>query len=241
MTPSAVRVRASDYDRPSFRVTRYTSGLPTVVAIGAEGVVVDALRLLLGGRADLVADVGSGNDGVALTELFAPDVAVVDEVLDDGVAEGYVPALLRTGARVLLLSGPSETARLVDLVALGVTGLIDDDGTPSDVAEAVLTLAAGGAVLPPDVVAAVATDWRRTRRRGAGDDRTAELTGRERDVLGAVADGLSTKAVAHHLGISVKTVESHKTRIFAKLGVRSQAEAVAVALGAPATGPEPVG
>jgi two-component system nitrate/nitrite response regulator NarL len=145
-----------------------------------------------------------------------------------------VPALLRTGTRVLLLCGPSETARLVDRVALGATGLIDEEGTPADVADAVLVLAAGGAVFPHDVVAAVATDWRRTRRRGAGDSRTAELTDRERDVLGAIADGLSTKAVAHHLGISVKTVESHKTRIFGKLGVRSQAEAVAVALGAPA-------
>ena len=50
-------------------------------------------------------------------------------------------------------------------------------------------------------------------------------------MLGAISDGLSTKAVAHHLGIAVKTVEHHKSRIFDKLGVRTQAEAVAVALG----------
>jgi two-component system nitrate/nitrite response regulator NarL len=231
MTPIATHSRHRAYHRPSFRVARYTSGLPTVVVLGAGGVVVEALRLLLDGRAELAGEVGSGRDAVALSELVSPDVVVVDEILEDGVAESFIPALLRTGTRVLMLCGPSETSRLVDLVASGVTGLVDEDGTPPDVASAVLTLAAGGAVLPPDVVAAVATDWRRSRRRGGGDSRTAELTDRERDVLGAVADGLSTKAVAHHLGISVKTVESHKTRIFAKLGVRSQAEAVAVALG----------
>ncbi len=231
MTPTATRGRQRAYHRPSFRVARYTSGLPTVVVLGAGGVVVEALRLLLEGRAEVVGEVGSGRDAVALSELVAPDVVVVDEILDDGVAESFVPALLRTGTRVLMLCGPSETSRLVDLVASGVTGLVDQDGTPPDVVSAVLTLAAGGAVLPPDVVAAVATDWRRNRRRGGADSVTAELTDRESDVLGAIADGLSTKAVAHHLGISVKTVESHKTRIFAKLGVRSQAEAVAVVLG----------
>ena len=46
-----------------------------------------------------------------------------------------------------------------------------------------------------------------------------------------MSDGLSTKAVAHQLGIAVKTVESHKTRIFGKLGVRTQAQAVALAIG----------
>jgi DNA-binding NarL/FixJ family response regulator len=236
MTPMVIRDRHHTYHRPAFRVARYTSGLPTVVVLGAGGVVVEALRLVLDGRAEVVGEVGSGKDAVALSELLAPDVVVVDEILEDGVAETAVPALLRTGTRVLLLCGPSETSRLVDLVALGVTGLVDQDGTPADVANAVITLAAGGAVLPPDVTAAVATDWRRSRRRGGGDSRTDELTDRERDVLGAVADGLSTKAVAHHLGISVKTVESHKTRIFAKLGVRSQSEAVALVLGmAPTT------
>lgn len=238
MTPTTTRGRHRAYHQPSFRVARYTSGLPTVVVLSAGGVVVEALRLLLDGRAELVGEVGSGKDAVALSELVAPDVVVVDEILEDGVAETFVPALLRTGTRVLMLCGPSETSRLVDLVASGVTGLVDESGTPPDVASAVLTLATGGAVLPPDVIAAVATDWRRSRRSGGGDIRTAELTDRERDVLGAVADGLSTKAVAHHLGISVKTVESHKTRIFAKLGVRSQAEAVAVALGMAPMAPE---
>ena len=130
-----------------------------------------------------------------------------------------------------MICEPRDTAGLVELVALGVTGLVGTDQTPQELAEAVLELAAGGAELPPDVVAAVVADWRRGRRRGAGDTRSAELTARERDVLDAISDGLSAKAVAHHLGIAVKTVEHHKSRIFDKLGVRTQAEAVAVALG----------
>jgi DNA-binding NarL/FixJ family response regulator len=219
------------YLQPSFRVSRYTSGLPTVVYLGDGGVVFEALRVLLAERTEMVAAVTAGNAAIGVCELVAPDVVVVSELIDDGAAEQFVPALLHTGTRILMLCGPRETAGLVDLVALGISGLVDANGTPAEAAEAVVALAAGGAVLPPDVVAAVDNDWRRSKRRGASNERTADLTTREREVLGAVSDGMSTKAVAHHLGISVKTVENHKTRIFDKLGVRSQAEAVAVALG----------
>jgi DNA-binding CsgD family transcriptional regulator len=58
---------------------------------------------------------------------------------------------------------------------------------------------------------------------------TSTLTARERDVLCLIAKGLAGKQTAHLLGISPKTVEQHKTRIYAKLGVANQAEAVAVA------------
>jgi DNA-binding NarL/FixJ family response regulator len=57
------------------------------------------------------------------------------------------------------------------------------------------------------------------------------LTPRERDVLRALTDGLSTKAIARELGVAVKTVENHKIHVFDKLGVRTHAQAVAVAIG----------
>lgn len=67
----------------------------------------------------------------------------------------------------------------------------------------------------------------------AGDSRAASLgslTAREREILALVARGMAAKQVARHLGISPKTVEQHKTRMFSKLGVPNQAAAVCVAL-----------
>jgi DNA-binding NarL/FixJ family response regulator len=211
-------------------VTRYTSGLPKVVVLHDDDVIHDVLRLILGDRIDIVGETRSGKAAVALSELYVPDVVVAGEMLIDGVAEYYVPALLQTGARVLLLTDSHDTVRMLDMVEGGITGLIDPDHGPMDVAEAVLALSAGGAVLPADLVAWIAAEWRRARRKGP-DQIGADLTIRELEVLDAMADGLSTKAVAHRLGIAVKTVENHKTRIFEKLGVRSQAQAVAMALG----------
>lgn len=65
------------------------------------------------------------------------------------------------------------------------------------------------------------------------------LTGREREILHLVSRGLAGKQVARHLGISPKTVEHHKTRIFAKLGVSNQTAAVTLAMGGGLTGGAP--
>jgi len=223
-------------------VSRFTSGLPKVLVLHDHEYVPEVIKLLLADRVDVVAQTGSGRAAVALSELLVPDVVVAGEMLIDGVAEYYVPTVLQTGTRVLLVSEPHDTARLVELAELGITGIVDTDQSPEELVEAVLVLAAGGAVLPPDVVAAIATEWRWARRRKADEHLGAELTTRELEVLGAMSDGLSTKAVAHHLGIAVKTVENHKTRIFDKLGVHTQAQAVAIAIGTHAvpSAPDPV-
>ncbi len=240
--PTRRRKGAPRYRQPSIRVSRFTSGLPRVLILHDHEYVPEAIKLLLADRVEVVAQTGSGRAAVALSELLVPDVVVAGEMLIDGVAEYYVPAVLQTGSRVLLVSDPHDTARLVELAELGISGIVDTDQSPEDLVEAVLVLAGGGAVLPPDVVAAIAAEWRWARRRKADEHLGAELTAREFEVLGAMSDGLSTKAVAHHLGISVKTVENHKTRIFDKLGVHTQAQAVAIAIGAHAvsSAPDPV-
>jgi DNA-binding NarL/FixJ family response regulator len=230
--PAAPKRRSSlAYRRPSIKVRRFTSGLPKIVVLHDQAIIPELLKLVMADRTELVAETRSGKAAVALSELLVPDVVVVGEMLVDGVAEYYVPALLQTGTRVLLVSEPHETARLLELVELGITGIVDTDQSPEELAEAVLVLAGGGAMLSPDVVSALAADLRRARRRGPDELHGAALTSREMEVLGAMSDGLSTKAIAHHLGISVKTVESHKTRIFDKLGVHTQAQAVAIAIG----------
>ena len=76
----------------------------------------------------------------------------------------------------------------------------------------------------------VLLDEHRRRVNDSPDTFDVVLSGRERAVLQAMVDGLTTKAMARHLGISTKTVEAHRSRLFALLRVRSQAEAVTRAL-----------
>jgi len=227
--------KGSDYRQPSIRISRFTSGLPKVVILHTLAVVSEVLGLLLEDRVDVVATTDSGNAAVSLSELHVPDVVVIGDVFSDGVAEYYIPALLQTGTRILLVSQSLDSAGILGMAELGVTGIVDHNVAPHELAEAVMTLVAGGATFPADVINSIAAEWRRSRRLGSNGVHTSHLTDREVEVLGAMSDGLSTKAIAHHLGISVKTVENHKTRIFGKLGVRTQAQAVALVIGSPST------
>jgi DNA-binding NarL/FixJ family response regulator len=230
-TRSAKSDDAGEYRQPSIRVSRFTTGLPKVLILHDHGVVVDALKMVLEDIVEIVAETTSGKSAVALSELLVPDVVVCSELVSDGLSEYFIPALLQTGSRVLYMAERPDAPRILELAELGITGVVDDGQGPQDVATGVLVLAAGGAFLPPDAVATIATEWRRNRRRGSNDVPGVELTSRELEVLGAMTDGLSTKAVAHHLGIAAKTVEHHKSRIFHKLGVKTQAQAVARATG----------
>jgi DNA-binding NarL/FixJ family response regulator len=226
------------YRRPAISISRFTSGLPKVLVLHDVAVVSEVVKLLLADRVEVVAETRSGKAAVALCELLTPDVVIAGDTLIDGVIEYYAAAIMQTGTRVLLVSPPHDTGTALELVALGVTGIIEDDRSPEQLANAVLELASGGAVLPPEVVEVIATDWRRARRSGTNAMHGTELTSRELEVLGAMSDGLSTKAIAHYLGIAAKTVENHKTRIFTKLGVRTQAQAVAMTL-SPGDGTRP--
>jgi DNA-binding NarL/FixJ family response regulator len=236
----AGKKRNRAYRQPAISVNRFTSGLPKVLVLHDVAVVSEVVKLLLADHVEVVAETRSGKAAVALCELLTPDVVIAGDTLVDGVIEYYVAAILQTGTRVLLVSPPHDTATALDLAALGVTGIIDDDRSPEQLADAVLELALGGAVLPSAVVEVITTEWRRARRSGTNSMHGTVLTSRELEVLGAMSDGLSTKAIAHHLGIAAKTVENHKTRIFTKLGVRTQAQAVAMTL-SPGDGTFPSG
>jgi two-component system, NarL family, nitrate/nitrite response regulator NarL len=213
------------YHRPRLRAHRYRSDLPTVVAVHDNRFVAPGLRNALAGRAEVVGDTAYGAAALQLAGLLTPDVVVAGELVADGAIDHFLPELVRSGMRVLLLVDELHTEHVAHLVAAGLSGAcLVSDGLP-DVAGAVLALAAGGTVLPPPVGAAIVTQWRSrlTSPSGTGNE---QLTLREMEVLNAMTSGLSSKATARLLGVALKTVESHKTRIFAKLGVRNQAQLV---------------
>lgn len=193
----------------------------------------DGVAMLLGAEDDLDV-VGTAVDGAGLLRVCQqrrPAVAVFEFR-----AEG------RDGARLVAeLRTCDPQLRLVGLAGDVEPGL--DHAARRAGLDAVVTLADGA----HELLAAVRGAERTTAPtalfadRAAADGRAAALTSRERAVLGMVSAGATTKEVAHRLGISPKTVENHKQRIFAKLGVHNQAHAVSTALrsgllgGAPTT------
>ncbi len=208
------------------RANSYRSDLPRVVTVHDDRFVAAGLLEALAGRAEVVADSAYGAAALRLADLITPDVVVAGELLGDGLIDHFLADLVRVGARVLLLVDDLHAERAIELVGRGLSGVCTTDLGLADVVEAVLAVAAGGVWLPSLVMAAVVTQWR-SGRRGATAGLEKDLTLREMEVFNAMADGLSTKATARLLGVAVKTVENHKTSVFTKLGVHSQAQLIA--------------
>lgn len=196
----------------------------------------DVLRI--SGVARKIFVVGEARSATELVELCRseqPDVVYAEDRFDDGSEiESVLVLLLATGARVIVVCDDPSPERLTRVLSLGAHGYLRHDTTPEQVLDAVESVACGAAVLGPAATATVLEQWRRLREPGsAGLVRggiAPSLTAREHDVLTAMADGLPAKSIARRLGMAVKTVENHKIRIYDKLGVRTQAHAVSLAI-----------
>lgn len=194
----------------------------------------DVVRLRGAARATVVvaAETSRGADLVGLCRSERPDVAIVEATFPDGTEiESVLPAVGATGARILVVCGDPSPERLTRVLLLGASGYLHDDASPDQVVEAIEAVARGGSVLGPSATTTIMEQWRRLREpRAPADSAFATLTAREHEVLGAMADGLGAKSIAGRLGVAVKTVESHKLRIFEKLGVHTQGHAVSLAI-----------
>gem|GEM_PF-194915 len=185
-------------------------------------------RACLARGLEVVAEVSTPAQVTAVTRACVPQVALVSDPLAGASASSTVEACARVGMGVVVMAERWSPESATSLLAAGAQGLVMYDTPCEDVAEAVLAVTAGGSVLDPRAARLVLSGWREAHDRGAG--RGIELTKREQEVLQAMADGLNSKAIATVLGMATKTVEIHKGHIFDKLGARTQAHAVSIAM-----------
>lgn len=208
-------------------------GPPTVLLAEDDVLVREILRAACADR-DLRVT-GEATSAEALVFLCAethPDVTVTGDCLGDKPIETVMDTLLDLGTRVIVISADPSPERLTSILESGASGYLFYDAAPEEVVAGVLAVARGAAALNPTVAGAILHQWRRLRMEGTlGSRGSSELTPRESEVLAAMAEGLATKSIARSLGIAPKTIENHKIRVFEKLGVRTQAEAVTVAIG----------
>ena len=179
----------------------------------------------------VVGCIASGN-GIMTSCLQSPPHVVV---ASDSISEQFdevVDALLAVGTRIVVICTNPSLERVIHLLESGVHGVMLDDSSPLEIATGVQAVARGGAALNPTVAVTLIQHWSRLRQELARSDGRIgrSLTPRESEVLEAMVEGLSTKAIARRLGVAYKTVENHKIRVFEKLRVRTHAQAVSVAI-----------
>jgi len=176
--------------------------------------------VLSGAGFEVVAEVGDADDLVEQVRELKPDVAVVDirmppRQADDGLEAARQIRGELPDVGILVLSQYVDehyVMRLLEDGAEGVGYLLKDRVAEVDrFVESVRRVAEGGSALDPEVVAHM------VGRRSDGP--LDELTDREREVLGRMAEGLSNRAIAEEFGVSERAVEHHVTSIFGKLGL----------------------
>lgn len=175
-------------------------------------------RLLTDAGFDVVAAVGDAASLLGVVVDEEPDVAILDiRMPPTHTTEGLEAALhLRRsapGTGVLLLSQHAETAHVADLLSTGggIGYLLKERVTDADeLARAIRQVAAGGSVIDPEVITLLLGRRRHT-------EPLERLTIREREVLALMAEGRSNRAIQQRLVLSAKTVETHVSRILAKL------------------------
>jgi len=175
---------------------------------------------------DVVGQAGDVQGLLALIEGERPDVAIVDVRMPPSHTTEGLEAARRIRAEhpriaILVLSQYVETRYAVELIRDDPTGvgyLLKERVTRlSELADAVRRVAAGGSVIDPEVVARLLG---RQRRHSPLD----ELTPREREILGLMAEGRSNLAIAERLTLELKTIEGHVRTIFSKLGLEPASE-----------------
>ena len=173
----------------------------------------------------VVGEAASGTEVLPLAERAQPDVAVLD-ISMPGETGLQAAAKLRQALphiRVLILSMYDNTEYVLESVKAGAHGYLLKDGAAQELATAIRAVQDGEAYFSPAVAArlsaAVRGDIEREQRRTNLD----LLTGREREVLAGIARGLTNKEIAAQLGISHRTVETHRESLMKKLGIRTVA------------------
>jgi DNA-binding NarL/FixJ family response regulator len=206
-----------------------------VVLVDDEQLVRSGLRMILesAGDIEVVGEAADGGGAVELVRRHRPDVALMDIRMPemDGLAATRALTALPDPPRVIMLTTFELDEYVHTALENGAVGFLLKDTPPRDLIQAVRTVAEGNAMLAPTVTRRLIAEFasRNSAKAVAARRRLDTLTGREREVVVAVAQGLSNAEIGKRLFMSEATVKAHVSRVLAKLGLGNRVQAAILA------------
>ena len=204
----------------------------SVLVADDHGVVREGLRRLLEGESDLkvAGEASDGREVLEQVERHQPEVVILDITMP---RLGGLETLERLRAKhpdvkVILLSVHADSPFIQSAISLGADGYVLKNGRTAEIISAIRAVTKGGSYFSPVVAREIVEQLRAPK--ATSDEPFSLLSGREREVLHLIAEGMSAKEIAVELEISTKTVEAHRTSLMRKLGVRKATELVRYAL-----------
>ncbi|MFG2293449.1 response regulator [Streptomyces sp. NPDC048603] len=210
--------------------------MPIKVMIADDQMMVrQGFTVLLNAQPDIevVGQAVDGADAVAKVAELAPDVILMD-IRMPGVsgieATATITAVPGATVKVLVLTTFDLDEYVYEALRAGASGFLLKDASADQLAEAVRVVAAGEALLSPNITKRLITEFSRLGApRAPTKERIGELTERETEVLALIAQGLSNAEIATHLVVAEQTVKTHVSRILVKLSLRDRTQAAVYA------------
>lgn len=196
--------------------------------------VRQGIRALLekSGEVQVVAEAATGQEAVDMVQQHEPDGLIMDLSMPrlDGVQA--TDHILRDNpqTRIIILSMYSDTAMIQQLLRRGVKGYLVKDAIADELMVAVHAAVQGRTYLSPTISDAVMSMLLSPADTAVAESRADLLTPREKEVLQLVSEGMTNRAIANTLSISVKTVEKHRASVMSKLDVNDFASLMRKAL-----------
>ncbi|MGH9686099.1 MAG: response regulator [Candidatus Acidiferrales bacterium] len=203
--------------------------MPIRVGLAEDHALVrESLKSLLEREGfQIVAEAAEGQEAVRQAELQHPDIMVMDIAMPalNGLEAARIISRTFPKVKTILLTQHDEEPYLSQALDAGVKGYVLKSQAARDLVDAMRRVSAGEVYLSPGISRSLMEAYRTKSKKPADS-----LTPRERQVLQLVAEGKSTKDVGTILGISVKTAESHRTRLMQKLDIHETASLVRYAV-----------
>jgi DNA-binding NarL/FixJ family response regulator len=204
-----------------------------VLVVDDQHIVRAGLRALLDAEPDIevVGEAADGSAVLGLARETRPDLVLMDVRMPgvDGLAATHalLGANLEPPPKVLVLTTFDLDEYVYEALAAGAGGFLVKHAPPAELTRAVRVVAAGDALIAPEVFRRLVADF--VRSRPAPRPSVADLSPRETEVLVLIAEGLSNAEIAARLFLAEQTVKTHVGRIFTKVGLRDRAQAVVYA------------
>jgi len=210
-------------------VRDHSDSIRSILLADDHVVLREGLRRLLEqtDRYDVVAGVSDGAEAVRLARQLRPDIVLMD-ILMPGLSGLDATREIRdasAGTRVLILSVHESPQYVEDAMRSGAAGYVVKTAELTELVQAIDTVLAGRTYVSPAIAEHLVTALEASE-----PPPHSLLTPREREVLLLVANGASSKEIAARLGVSPRTVESHRARIMQKLGIHKAPELVRFAI-----------
>jgi DNA-binding NarL/FixJ family response regulator len=209
-----------------------------VLLVDDHTLVRAGIRSLLEDMQDVsvVGEAADGETAIALARELRPDLVLMDIAMQ-GVTGLEAAARIRQElpqSKVLILSMHATEDYVLRALKSGASGYLVKDAATEELEIAIQAMRDGNIYLSPKISKAVVSGYV-----GGGAGGVAVLTARQSEILRMIAQGLATKEIAYHLGLSAKTVETHRAQIMERLGIHDVAGLVRYAIRVGMVTPDP--